>query len=78
MDLTQQGKNNVGIALFPAIQQFPDFYKPGLELLQLRWSEFYLPTGVRDFHETPRIGAGNIPFPSYTPGVTRIALRRKD
>jgi hypothetical protein len=50
VDLALQGKHDVSVALFLAIQQFADFGKSVLKLFQLRWSDFYLPTGVRDLH----------------------------
>jgi hypothetical protein len=40
----------VSVALLLAIQQFADLGKSALKLFQLRWSDFYLPTGVRDLH----------------------------
>src|ERR1017187_10246335 len=47
----------MGVALFPlTIQQLADLGKSGLKLSQLRGSQFYLPTGVRDLHEKPRWG----------------------
>jgi hypothetical protein len=50
MDFALQGKHDVSVALFLAIQQFADLGKSALKLFQLRWSDFYLPTGVRDLH----------------------------